>query len=322
MSYQSRYAVRSKAVIYRSELEYISKCVLDYPQIETGGDLFGFWTYSGYPVIQYVIGPGKKANHKIAFFNQDVEYLSYVGDALRSTHGLQHIGEWHSHHCMGLAEPSGHDVSTVVRAIDNYNLGKFFLVITNIDESTVGINGFMFKKEQGRMYDHTGWVVLDGESPIRADFDKSHSELVIRPATQKATIGHLINTYLDSEVYIKPEYKQNYWLNNKGNHLALKKIIDDLGKEFVDVKAFQNETDKLVYISFIFDEMLFMLLFPNDFPYERPSLLDAAGNAMETNVEWPVNGDFSESTITYTIKCINALKSNTETVKHNPNPAI
>lgn len=315
MSYQSRYAVKSKAVIYRSELEYISKCVLDYPQIETGGDLFGFWTYSGYPVIQYVIGPGKNANHKIAFFNQDIDFLKNVGDALRATHGLQHIGEWHSHHCLGLAEPSGHDVSTVVRAIDNYNLGKFFLVITNIHESTVGINGFMFKNEQGRMYDNTGWVVLEGESPIRAVFDKNHAELVYKPATQKAAIGHLITTSLDSETYVKPEYKQNYWLNNKENHLVLKKIIDGLSKIFVDISAFQNDTDKLVYISFVYDEMQFRLLFPNDFPYEKPVLLDALGQPLETGIEWPANGDFSESTISYAIKCINVLKSNPETVK-------
>ena len=41
MSFQNMYAVKSKAIIYKSELEYISRCVLDYLNIETGGDLFG-----------------------------------------------------------------------------------------------------------------------------------------------------------------------------------------------------------------------------------------------------------------------------------------
>jgi hypothetical protein len=53
MKLSNLYPIKSKAIIYQSELDYISRCVLDYPNIETGGDLFGFWTYSGFPVIQY-----------------------------------------------------------------------------------------------------------------------------------------------------------------------------------------------------------------------------------------------------------------------------
>ena len=37
----------SKAIIYRSEIDYISRCILDYPNIETGGQLFGYWTALG-----------------------------------------------------------------------------------------------------------------------------------------------------------------------------------------------------------------------------------------------------------------------------------
>lgn len=32
------------AIVYQSELDYISRCILDYPQIETGGQLFGFYS--------------------------------------------------------------------------------------------------------------------------------------------------------------------------------------------------------------------------------------------------------------------------------------
>jgi hypothetical protein len=31
-----------RAVIYRSEIDFISRCILDYLDIETGGQLFGF----------------------------------------------------------------------------------------------------------------------------------------------------------------------------------------------------------------------------------------------------------------------------------------
>jgi hypothetical protein len=170
MKLSDLYPIKSKALIYKSELDYISRCVLDYPNIETGGDLFGFWTHSGYPVIQYVIGPGPNANHQSTFFNQDGNYLSEIGNKLRETHGLQHIGEWHSHHQLGLAEPSGHDISTVCKAITQYNLSNFFLVITNIRDNSSSVNGFMFNKEKGRDFDYAGWVILESHSPIRQDF--------------------------------------------------------------------------------------------------------------------------------------------------------
>ena len=59
-----------KAVIFKSEMDFISRCILDYPSIETGGQLFGFYTEAGIPVVLYAIGPGRNANHQVAFFNQ------------------------------------------------------------------------------------------------------------------------------------------------------------------------------------------------------------------------------------------------------------
>ena len=41
-----------KIIIYKSELDYLSKCILESPQMETGGNLFGLWTPFGIPFIQ------------------------------------------------------------------------------------------------------------------------------------------------------------------------------------------------------------------------------------------------------------------------------
>ena len=78
----------STAIIYQGELDFISRCILDYPNIETGGQLFGFWTASGVPVVLYAIGPGPNANHQVAFFNQDIDYLTKVGHVLASRYGM------------------------------------------------------------------------------------------------------------------------------------------------------------------------------------------------------------------------------------------
>lgn len=40
-----------KAIIFKSEMDFISRCILDYPSIETGGQLFGFYTETGTPVV-------------------------------------------------------------------------------------------------------------------------------------------------------------------------------------------------------------------------------------------------------------------------------
>lgn len=39
-----------KIIIYKSELDYLSKCILESPQMETGGNLFGLWTPFGVPL--------------------------------------------------------------------------------------------------------------------------------------------------------------------------------------------------------------------------------------------------------------------------------
>lgn len=313
MSFQNKYAVKAKAIIYKGELEYISKCVLDYPNIETGGDLFGFWTYSGFPVIQYVIGPGKNANHQTAFFNQDLEYLNSIGDTLRSSHGLQHIGEWHSHHRLGLAEPSSHDITTVTNAINNYNLGKFFLVITNVRENSSGINGFMFKKEQGRNFDYTGWVVLNSESPIRNSFDKEFGEFVYKPKTIQAEIVDLTTASLGETEYVKPEYISEYWLSDKSNHKVLKNIIDGLSEYLLDVKVFQINEDKSIYLQFRKHEKEFTLSFPTDFPQSKPIITELTNGEIKqldaTKIKWDSEDEISKSTIEFTKNILGIKKS-------------
>ena len=44
-----------RTIIYRSELDFVSRCILDCPNIETGGELFGFWTAGGIPVVLFAL---------------------------------------------------------------------------------------------------------------------------------------------------------------------------------------------------------------------------------------------------------------------------
>ena len=299
MQLSDLYPIKSKSIIYISELDYISRCVLDYPNIETGGDLFGFWTHSGYPVIQYVIGPGPNANHQSTFFNQDGNYLSEIGNKLRETHGLQHIGEWHSHHQLGLAEPSGHDISTVCKAIAQYNLSNFFLVITNIRGNSSSVNGFMFNREKGRDFDYAGWVILESHSPIRQDFDLKHQDLVYQPRTKEASLLDLSKATFNNLEFFKPEYSSEYWLSEKPNHLVLKGIIEALGRFVANVQVFQRNDDKTIYLEFHKDNKEYVVIFPIDFPKTNLIILDKTENKSIEGVNWEFSGDILDSSLNY-----------------------
>ena len=123
----------NRVSIYGEEAARISRFVMAYPNLETGGDLFGFWTNSGAPVISYVIGPGRRSTHRYTSFYQDEDWLREAGTSLYDRHGLQHIGEWHSHHRLGLNKPSAGDIRTVVRGLAAKNWAKFVLMIATRD---------------------------------------------------------------------------------------------------------------------------------------------------------------------------------------------
>ena len=181
------------AVIYQSELDFVSRWILDWKNIETGGQLFGFWTSRGVPVVLFAIGPGPKANHQATFFNQDVDYLKQVGTALLERFGLQHIGEWHSHHQLGLAVPSGHDAATMASSITHLRLGRFLMGLGNCTETETFFNAFEFVETRGAEYRHLPWDVKPGLSPFRRSVEETAAlqTILANPITPEPAMGEL-----------------------------------------------------------------------------------------------------------------------------------
>lgn len=157
----------SSASIYRSEFEAILKEIAASPDCETGGELFGFYRDDGTPVVCYAIGPGPNANHQFAFFNQDLDYLETTGETLVGGFGLEHIGEWHSHHRLGLARPSGHDAATVANGVKIRGRRRFLLCVGNIVENRASLAGFAFTGDSGLDYRQVTWQIVDKPSPYR-----------------------------------------------------------------------------------------------------------------------------------------------------------
>ncbi len=302
------------AIIYRSEFDYISRCILDYPDIETGGQLFGFWTGTGIPVVLYAIGPGRDANHQVAFFNQDVDYLKRVGQQLIDTYALQHIGEWHSHHQLGLAHPSGHDASTMINSIRDVGLRRFLLCIGNCTRSASTLNAFNFHEEDLRNYVQAAWIINEMESPFRPLVDRQLASMLEHPYTRVARHG---DNYIavNRPAHSAPAYSRDYWLRDKSNNLQLKKIVDFLISFIGGSPSVQLDDSGRVTVSMPLpwsESEVFEAYFPDAFPDEAPEIyvpeaLCATPVALPDNLKasaplardvWPAEGEIADRFIT------------------------
>ena len=263
-----------QAIIYKSELDFISKCILDYPNIETGGQLFGFWTSTGTPIVAYAIGPGKNAQHRYTSFIQDQDYPDIIGKRLYKKYRLQHIGEWHSHHQLGLAEPSGGDINAFVYGLRNPRFPRLLLCIGNCTETQSTINAFNFHNHNPHNYAHAYWDIVEAESPFRKIADQDLSDILIMPRTKIASHGqlHTINQPTTSE---EPAVK-THWLTSSIENV-------NMMKAFVkDVKNLVPETYKVKTEILSSGEPVinvndtFMIILSYEFP-QLPPLLKAIG---------------------------------------------
>ncbi len=290
------------AIIFKSEMDFISKCILDYPSIETGGQLFGFYTEAGTPVVLYAIGPGRNANHQVAFFNQDIEYLTRIGAKLKDYFGLHHIGEWHSHHQLGLARPSGHDASTMINTIREKGLGRFLLCIGNCNGKSTTLNPFPC---DSREYRAGQWDVIFADSPVRRPADRLMAEDLVLPRTQTANHRDM---NLNSTSPSKPMYKTGYWLEVKANNLALKEIISYLNRRNSagTETVIKLDTESYVHIyshgvNRNRKEWAEDILFPMGFPEKQPIVcrwIDKEPVKMGP-AEWTFTGDILKSFVHY-----------------------
>ena len=290
-------------VFYRSEIEYISRCILDYKNIETGGQLFGLWTSRGIPVIMYAIGPGRNANHQQAFFNQDLQYLRDIGSSVIDHFHLEHMGEWHSHHQLGLAHPSGHDATNIIQNMQRERFRRFVLCIGNCNSQQSVLNAFTFHEQTFHEgYFHAPLEVIERISPFRPIIDNELNDILVHPMTQEANHGHLF--LRDGSVHrATPDYDTNYWLNDKRNNLVLRDIIEYLKQEgnYTDVKV-QLDKNHKVWLIAIRSDVEMKIQFPDRFPINAP-LISYKPFGMDQYKpflgEWYYSGDIYNAFINY-----------------------
>ncbi|XP_062505733.1 uncharacterized protein LOC134182348 [Corticium candelabrum] len=154
-----------KVIIHKGELAQVEQWVRQHKQIETGGDLFGFWSTDNTAVVQLVLGPGEGSRRSVVSFYQDTQHLANCGKVFTNEYGLCHIGEWHSHHSLGLAHPSRGDQETVWSNMPKYGFKRFIIFIANIDRERssissttpcvpVGLGCFLFEVKDTETWQH------------------------------------------------------------------------------------------------------------------------------------------------------------------------
>ena len=158
-----------KVYLFEEDYEMMKNLVLRYPNVETGGDLFGLWTSDGDAVLHMVLGPGKNCKRTATSFYQDIPYLQEKGELLTTKYMLCHIGEWHSHHQLHLYEPSHGDSSTVIRHYPHGTCG-FLLIIANILSDTVLLSPYLYTaRSQYDSYQEGTLVLLPSQNAFKRD---------------------------------------------------------------------------------------------------------------------------------------------------------
>ncbi len=273
------------AFIYRSELDYISRCVLDYPNIETGGQLFGFWTSQGAPVVLYAIGPGRNANHQHAFFNQDIPYLETIGNELVERYALQHIGEWHSHHQLGLASPSGHDAQTMFNGLRNIPQRRLLLCICNYRNGAATVNPYTFHEEHMTWYEDARWIVKEMDSPFRKLADTALASKLVHPRTQVAVHGdhRIVPQSRPARSDEAQKIDASYWLMRPGNADIMKQMLAFVESRWIGAEVRLQAGEGVVQLSVSHGEIV--IRFPKDFPSVSPYLI-IDGQLLGTSL-WP-----------------------------------
>jgi hypothetical protein len=256
---------------------------MDFPHLETGGDFFGFWSRSGWPIVQFALGPGPNVRRTGHSFYQDIEYLKHCGSLLNSKYGLEHIGAWHSHHQLGLTNPSSGDVATMKNALRSHNLARFLISICSIKGSSVEVNGFLFRRDDGQDYVPCAWEVMDRASPIRQSVGDALGKVLTTHVTDGAPAIFTIDPSPQDVVQDhskKAEFAAgSYWGTPEGRGY-LKNVYEKLRQrdEVSNVEILQRDGERIA-LSFVHDGQSFEIRFPADFPKGHPEVVETDEDA-------------------------------------------
>jgi hypothetical protein len=156
-------------LVWESELRAIAAETSAWT-IETGGDLFGRWQDT--PAVYLATKAGPKAIRNTTHFRLDVDYLRQLSETLATDWSLRYFGDWHSHHRLGLTEPSSGDRKRIRGLGGRNQFASMAEIIVTVEDSgrdqIIRIHPWLYDLS-GDQNDPTplGIKVLRGLSPVR-----------------------------------------------------------------------------------------------------------------------------------------------------------
>lgn len=174
-------------ITFQSEINALGRLTAAWGDLETGGVLYGLWTFGLMLVVFLAIGCGQLAIHRRSYFENEPEFVMQTNTAIWERFGLQHVGDWHSHHHLGIDHPSSGDVHQVQSITTKNYAPRWVGIITTThvpsaatkihvpswwplrqaEVPDVRINAFMFPDPQTGRYVRVPVRVLPGVSPVR-----------------------------------------------------------------------------------------------------------------------------------------------------------
>lgn len=120
--------------VWESELQFMASLTTLWGNVETGGDVYGYFSHAGRLTVVFIIPPGKNAIHDYMHYRQDTDFLKKIDYYLRSKYSVYYIGSMHSHHILLKKDLSDRDIySTNIIARKNgyHRLCQFLTTFEN-----------------------------------------------------------------------------------------------------------------------------------------------------------------------------------------------
>jgi hypothetical protein len=122
--------------ILESELKFISGLSAHWGEIETGGELYGLFTHGCRPTIMLATPPGPNAIHQVAHFRQCIDFFKQANAFCRDKYGLQYIGNFHSHHKLGIKGLSSGDIHSTHLIASKNGYRRFCQIVVTFDSAS------------------------------------------------------------------------------------------------------------------------------------------------------------------------------------------
>lgn len=187
--------------IYPSELEAIAFEASKYPNREVGGDLYGLWSPNGVPVIFLAVGPGNNYSASTAEYEMDIPYMKKCERLLVDTFGLYYLGDWHSHHTLGIEKPSYGDQRRIFSIMANNQfpmMAEIIITHTMASRMQERVNAFVYHNDN--IVEQCAIALMaEHESPVRKVLISQRNASFINFIQNRVPISRI--DFIRSEAY-------------------------------------------------------------------------------------------------------------------------